>query len=303
MPIDNEIQEGAEDTQVDDTQEPAETAVQPDKESGAKVTRNEEDGTVKVEFMAKKTPRQQKRADRGESRYQEVAERARRAEEKAQELERKMAELAERAQRGPQTAPTDPYEARLSEIRQNQELVLNALRTAQDETTAKQLKERFDQLEAAKEQAREERLMRRIASERGQQQAPGATEEAIIRGEFPDVVTNERALRWAIGEYNRMVYQEGETWKPNLATTREAMRRAAEKFQLGRTVPAVSPSQQARYGAVPSQAGARSGGFDGRLTKEQQRMAVAMYPRLSENEAYAKWAQMFAKAEKEETAA
>uniref|UniRef100_A0A6J6A1B4 Unannotated protein n=1 Tax=freshwater metagenome TaxID=449393 RepID=A0A6J6A1B4_9ZZZZ len=123
--------------------------------------------------------------------------------------------------------------------------------------------------------------------QRSQQPQNGATEEAIIRSEFPDVLGNQNATLYAVGEYNRLV-AKGEP--RTLATSRKAMGMAAEEFGLRRpTMPAVSAAQQQRYGAVPAQAGVRTGS-EVRLDSSQKKMALARWPGDDEHVAYAKMA-------------
>jgi hypothetical protein len=115
-----------------------------------------------------------------------------------------------------------------------------------------------------------------------------------LRSEFPDVVSHQAAMGWARGTYYQML-AEGKP--PTLQTSREALAKAAERFSLRQpSMPAPSPGVQQRFGAVPSQAGARTSSNEVRLDASQKKMALARWPSLDEHDAYARMAGLMRKA-------
>ena len=278
--------------QVEETEEREE-----EEDDGKPQVAADDEGGVTVKVPERPT-RKDRRAQRGRDRYEEVAQEARRAREEAERYRREMDELRtqiargfDEVRRGPQRTEEDPYKSKLEDIRREQESIQSAFRagnvSSNDEI--ERLRRRYYELEDRRTEVIEERLESRIAQKYAQQEPRGGSHEAaVLQAEFPEVVADQRAMRYAVGLYQQYV-AEG---KPgNLTTSREVMRKAAERFGLGAPVipPQPSENQRLKYGAVPAQAGAKAAPSGVRLTKDQQRMAVAAYPSLSEEEAYTKW--------------
>lgn len=289
MPIPNEDAERPEGPAPEAPEAPEERQEERSDEPEQPQVSTNEDGTVAVQI--RKPSRAERRAERDPVRqYQTQIQRL----EQERELTRKeMAELRglvlrQNAYQQPtQQQGEDPYKAAVTNIRTEQEHIASMLRsgTVASEAEANRLRSRFYDLEDQKETLKEERLEQRFRQMQPQQQDPT---EAILRAEFDDVMNNPTAIQYAQGQYY-VLRAEG---KPqNLATAREAFRRAQEKFIAGRKLPPPSPAQQQRYGAVPAQAGARTASGEVKLNEAEKRMAKAMYPRMTEDQAYITWAQ------------
>jgi hypothetical protein len=186
----------------------------------------------------------------------------------------------------------DPGKKEIENIRREQELIQATLRSDQKlgEQEIDAMKRRFYELE---DKRMGSEIERRVAEKLAAQpkRDPGEDEARILLAEFPDVAQNQMAMTYARGLWYQM---QAEGRPSTLATSRQAMQQAAVKFGLtnGHTPPA-SESQQARYGAIPAQGGQKQSDGTMRLSRDQQRIAMARYPTLSEEEAYAKWAQKF----------
>jgi hypothetical protein len=279
-----------------------------DEAEGQPQVKADDEGGVTVQLPEKKS-RKERRAERGRDRYEELASRveraeaeARRSREEAEEVRRQAYRERQEVFRQPPAAPVkDNWKSQLDDIRREQESIQVAFRTGAitEQAEVERLKTRFYDLDERREELRYEKLKTEL-SQQIPQRREGEDEERILRSEFPEVVGHQQAVRFAIGLYNQMV-AEG---KPaTLATSKEAMRKAGERFGLYQaSAPPVPPSQQQKYGSVPAQAGARTSSTEIRLTREQQRIARAAYPQLEDNEAFAKWATMYEKSQRESEA-
>jgi hypothetical protein len=264
------------------------------------VKENEEDGSVTVgERPTRKERRGGRQAD-------EVAK----WREKAQDLERQVAQTRDEMQRELQRvhqriaqpqAGADPYEARIDSIHQEQESIQATFRGGNvDQATAERLRQRFYDLNREERGIERKRMREEVLNEvrPALQQRPGDGEEAIIRAEFPDVVGNQKALRYALGEYHRLTAEDEPA---TLATTRKAMQAAVKRFNLRpEQAPAVPGPVQQRYGAVSAQAGAGGSGNEIRLESAQKKMAVARWPQLDEHEAYRRMAALLRNSSRDE---
>lgn len=264
-----------------------------DKPAKPVVKEDENDGTVLVDLEPARKPRKQRREEHQDD---EVG----RIRAQLEDERRARAALEQQVARGFQTIEQrqqpveDPYKKRISSIREEQESIQTMLRTGAltDPNAVERARTRFYALMEEAEDLRDQRVVEMAARRTTQapQQQSAAAEEAIIRSEFPDVIGNPQAIRWATGEFYRLT-ASGEP--ATLATSRKAMQAAAETFKLRQpALPAVPPSQQQRYGAINGQAGARPAGAEVRLDKTQKKMALANWPQLEEHEAYARMARL-----------
>ncbi len=266
-----------------DPKEPAEPAV----------VATDDDGNVTV--------KRESRQDRRTKRYDELAREREEFRAKAERLEREVGEargMAQAAQaaiaaersRIQQSQQRDPWSAAISDIRGRQERIQAVLRSGQitTESEIEKLKAEYYAEEDKHRELLERRIVERVRGEVSQQHNPAEYEAQILRSEYPDVADHQKALEWATGFFRQMV-AEG---KPaNINTSRAALKAAGEKFGIIEpSVPAPSASQQARYGAVSAQAGGNGQSEGVRLDRSAQRMAMAMYPSLPEEEAFRKWA-------------
>lgn len=269
---------------------------------------SEEDGTATVDLGDDEKPDTSRRARRGGRQADEVARLRQENEQSRAELARLRAETQaalQGVQQRFQQAGEDPFKRQMANIRAEQESIQLAMRSTQmTEAQLNEKRQRFYELDDQANDLREQRVIQR-AQQVAQQAArspEGAGEEAIIRSEFPDVISHPQALAWAVGAYNQLV-AEGEP--RTLATSRKAMQKAAENPRFGlrqMTAPAPTATQQQRYGAMPIQAGARNGGSDISLDKAQMKMALARWPQLAaqdEKLAYAEMAKLLRQTERE----
>lgn len=263
--------------------------------------KEDDDGNVTVDLGTR--PARPSRRERRQENYDDL----RRAKDENEGLRSRMAaleaQLSARVQAVEQKLPQgdDPYEKQLGTIRQQQEMIQTVLRsgavTSQEET--ERLRRQFYELDAQGRKLDRDRvtdeLHERIKKE--QQPAAGQYEEQVLRAEYPDVIGHPQAMGYARGLYYTMV-AEG---KPaNLATSKEAMDKAAHRFNLRQPpLPVASAGQQAKYGAVPAQAGGRGTG-DIRLDPHDKKMALARWPQLDEHQAYAKMAALLQKSRERE---
>lgn len=270
------------------------------------VKANDEDGTKTVDLgdedPAPRKPRRERRAERQDDEVSRVraelaAERERRAVLESQ-VARGFQDLHQRVSQ-PQE---DPYRKRVASIREEQESIQTMIRNGAltDPAAVERARQRFYALNDEAEELAQERIITRATERMARQQPQQSTaaEEALIRSEFPDVLANQAATRFAVGEYHRLT-AKGEP--ATLATTRKAMQAAAEEFQIRRpTVPQLPPSQQQRYGAINAQAGARTSGTEIRLDKAQLKMAAARWPDLDEDQQAIRMSALLRNAEKDQ---
>lgn len=256
--------------------------------------------TVKADDEGNVEVRTETRKDRRAKRYDDLAREREEYRTRAERLEREVQEIRSQAaaamqmahmERARQAEPQkDPYKEAVEGIRREQERIQAILRSKEivDPNELQQLKTEYYGLEDRRIEALERRMLDRVRGEVARPRDPAEAEAHILQSEFPEVVANGSALRWATGLFHQMV-AEG---KPaNLTTSRAALKQASEKFGFSEVqAPPPSAAQQAKYGAVSAQAGA-NGAQDGiRLDKAAQRMALAMYPSLPEEDAFKKWA-------------
>ncbi len=265
-------------------------------------TTTEDDGSVSVKLPTRKEEREARkasfRADRDKDGELERLKSERESDRRELQELRGMV-MRQSSQQAPQSSGLqagDPYREEMESIRSEQEHLAGILRGGQiPETESKRIRDRFYSLEGRREEMFAERVQARV-----QRNAPAPAAdpiEVLVRTEFEDVMQHPQASQYARGVYMQL-RSEG---KPEtLATVREAFTKGAERFRLRQAaVPAPSPAQQQRYGAVSAQAGARQIPTEMRLTRDQQRMAQAAYPALTPDEAYGRWAEMFQRSQRE----
>ncbi len=283
----------------------------PDEEEKAKPPDVEEDGEggIVVREHVRK-PRKERRDDRQSSEIDRLRQENADFRNRQALLEQRVAQGFSQVERQIQVADADPYQARKQAVIDEQESIQTLLRSGAvtTEAAADKLKKRFYQLNDDMDNLREERIVQRArhASRQDSQPQNGAAEEAILRSEFPEVVPQQgmqptiqqqQALRWAMGEYQRLT-AKGEP--ATIATSKRALQAAAEEFGLRRApAPRVSAAQQQRYGAVPAQAGVASS-HEMRLNTAEQRMAQARWPELEPKAAFAMMAKLLRDAQKDE---
>lgn len=265
--------------------------------------KEDDDGNVTVDLE----PQRRTRRERRQEHYDEL----RRSRDELEAVRGRMAVLeaqlyARQQAPGQQQGPSrdEQYERALNGIRQQQEVIQAALRSGQvaQPDEVERLRRQFYDLDGQARKLDRDRLREELREdeERRRGSAPaGQYEETILRAEYPDVIAHAQAMRYATGLYYTMV-AEGKP--PNLATSRAAMERAAERFGLRQAaLPQASASLQQKLGAVPGQAGTK-GGNEVRLDASQKKMALARWPQLEEHQAYVKMAALLARSRESEQA-
>jgi hypothetical protein len=279
----------------------------PVKPEPAAVRENEEDGSVTVSDDNARPTRKERRGGR---QADEVA----RWRDQAQNLERQLQQTREEMQREIQrvhqriaqpAAGADPYESRIDSIHSEQESIQATMRAGNvDAATAERMRQRFYDLNREERTIERKRMREEVLNEvrpaLQQRQNDGQGEEAIMRAEFPEVIANQKALRYALGEYHRLTAEDEPA---TLATTRKAMMAAVKRFNLRpETAPAVAPAVQQRFGAVSAQAGAGGNAGETRLDTNQKKMAIARWPNIDEHDAYRRMAALLRNASRDEQA-
>ena len=309
----NQEEDDAPEQEPEDREEPEAGAAEPDDEGeGGEGKREpkvkikpEEDGGVTVEL-----PRRS-RTERRNNRVSRYTDEVKKLREENERVTRHLAELTAHVTRQqqqpyyqPQRQDADPYEQEVGHIRSEMETIQTALRSGavQNPTDIERARQRFYALDTRLRDLSDERIEKRVLERMRKEHAvrDGEHEEAVLKAEFPDVIQHQQAMQYARGEYFRLV-AKGKP--PTLATTREAMLAAAHEFGLRqRQLPAPTPAQQQRYGAVPQQAGARTTPGGVRLTTTDMKIAIARWPDDDEHVAYAKMDDLLQKAAKEGSA-
>lgn len=259
--------------------------------------KEDDDGNVTVELEPAPKPRATRR-ERREENYEEM----RRYRDEAETLRARVmaleAQTHQRLQQVEQRVPAgaDPYDRDLAEIRGQQELIQSALRSGSITSAeeVERLRRSFYDLDAKGRQLDRDRIKREVRDEmRKEGPKDGDYEERVLRSEYSDVIGHPAAVRYATGLYHTMV-AEGKA--PNLATSREAMEKAALRFNIRQApAPTLSAAHQARHGAVPAQAGTKNPG-EVRLDSSQKKMALARWPQVDEHVAYTKMAALLQRA-------
>lgn len=266
----------------------------------------DDDGNVAVSLPDDEKPRGTRR-DRRAARQDN--DEVRRLREGNESLTRQLNELhtavtARLAAPAPgQQQQGDPAQAALDDIRERQEMIQSAVRTAADPAAVERYRKQFYDLDRQRDKILLDHATQRAVQQIQSQQAPqaGNHEAAILRSEFPEVVGNQSAFQYAQGTYQQLVAEAQRDGKMvTLATAREAMTKAAERFGLRQAaMPASSQAQQQRFGSVSAQAGGRSSPHQITLNRDQQRMAVQAFPDLDEHAAFAKLSELLRKQARE----
>jgi hypothetical protein len=228
----------------------------------------------------------------------EIKERARKSEERVETLERQLAELrgavSVRQQQPvfmPAPTQTDPLEAELESLEQQQQLLLHSV---QNPNSSQEDVDKASKQWRKLERQRRELEVNSVLSKRQPQN--DVSEERIANqmlvSEFPEVFVNNEPMRLrAMAEMTDMLARG----KPkSIATAREACERVLTAAGLRKgKAPAPSASQQSRYTSVPSRAGTASSA-SGQYTPTQNVLRTARaytshIENLSDEERVRKW--------------
>lgn len=240
------------------------------------------------------------KAQRAQRRRERAAERERERKEQADRLARVEAELAqERAERArlagfvqalpaaQQQPGKDPYEAALDAVYEERH---NAYQSMQAELAAGKLDEKrskhYERISRDIEGKissihAEKAIATRVPAQR-QEQA-----QQVWVSKYPEVYNNRQAFQYA-----QATYQRRQALGENVTneTVDEIMAETLNTFKL-RGKPAPTQNDRARLSGIASSGGGGSGERSGgiQMTKDLRKMAVALYPELSEEKAVEKW--------------
>lgn len=299
----------------DDRDPKAQAAPAPKKDREKDVERAD-DGTVEVALSAEEdeeeddsgepAPRRESRSSR---RYREMEEQSRRAQEEARAAaeravaaERRAAELEAGRLQQQQSSDMDEELKRITQQRNNLAGLIEGRRRADGSFNATQ-EELADWDRQANELTDREWLARERKFRGGNQpvnpqQAAAIAHQQSLMSRYGDVMQNPQALLWARGQIAvRASRGERESWEMYDELATEARR----LFQIGggnghsqQRRPPPDDATKRRFSGMPANGRGTAGGGDDpgslRLTKEQQSMATALYPKLKPAEAYQKWA-------------
>lgn len=192
----------------------------------------------------------------------------------------------------PQPTPEEEeygrVEARLEEIREEKQLLWKVGQSETSPAELEKLAKRADKLESERELLAGRKAMLVYRTHKPvSQQTPQQIQLQVLQGKFQDVYNDERARVKAQAIFND-AQADGEKASPELLekalTKARAWQRAGYK-----TAPVVSQSLKLRTSGERS--GGPSTGADNRVrvTSDVTKWAKAMYPKLSEKEAVAKY--------------
>ena len=207
-----------------------------------------------------------------------------------------------------QQAPQNKLRSRLEKIWSQQETIQGMLSKSQDPSEIKRLKDQWYDLETEKTEVTHGHLREQLQAQQQQQNQGNARREdprvaaemVILSSEFPEIFKDTNALAIASSTYQRIksiALHRGENVNDTMRLQRQALAETAEILGMSSNGSGSnSDAVRARYGGLPSQAGAqRASHGEVRLTKEQQAMAYSMYPHLPENVALSRWADLWRK--------
>lgn len=228
--------------------------------------------------------RQQKRRERGKLRA-ELDELRQQREQDRQEYQRRLDEayrlVQQTSQRQhPTQQQTDPEDAELEQVQQQNTLLLQAWQALKEPTEA----QRTDFMRRAQELRNREtavhvrKQLRSVVPSQEQQQMHA--QQQFINARYPDVMSNDRARAWVDAEYRKRVV-EG---KPHhVDTLDEVMNDARRQWKIGPRQADASLTRKLQ--GMPS-----SGGGGGARSKStvtlsplEQRMADRMYPMIKDD--------------------
>jgi hypothetical protein len=249
-----------------------------------------------------KKSRRARRAERLRERLQKGEEAQRQAEELRRQIEEMRANQARleglvqgRLSAQPQTPQLDPYQQKLQQIEEQREMYrLQAAQEIEEKRWTPERKAYYNQIGDRLDQERVNTLVQRqLAQQLPQLQAQVQTTVAANTwaSRYPDVHTNERALRWAKSKYELEI-AEGKP--PTQETIERVYEETRAKFQTG-PKPKPSANERALFEGIPTQGNQKSAGpakgSGIKMTPELKRIARAAYPGMDPEQAYKKWVQ------------
>ncbi len=270
---------------------------------GADDADDREDPDARPEPDADDPPAPKPRKD---NRWQQMNERTTAAEERASRAEAQLSQtlaLLQERTRTPEPKKedaVDPLAEKLGRIKRERALLMREIQAGAGKFTKEQMDEIEKRAEALEEE-HVETLAERLVTKRGLGQPQTQVSEDVqllkgaLRMQYPDVLANPRAVAWARGYYQMEVAKgRADSGPQGMQLVIEAHQKAREALKTAPATPRTDPNAPARrvgMGAGPG-AGARDDAAPSGLTKEQKKMADALYGNEipDAKKRYEKWA-------------
>jgi hypothetical protein len=269
------------------------------------VEKEEEEEDPDAELDRERPNRAERRANRDRD-YRTIREQRAAAEAEAkvlrEELERSRAAMSALGQNRPEreTGPAPEVEALEKELKGTYD-AQERLNQEYDARVAAYTNARrampADELEKFKARAtdlrrQEVRIIRRIDDAADAPQRRAHEEQERIRSRAPDVFGDERARTWAAGRYNQRVAENPNVDRDQLF---QEVTEEARRVILGKRPPPDQAARQRASGMARGAGAAASGRSTIQMNGDMKKLARLRYPKLSEPDAYKKWAQTHGK--------
>jgi hypothetical protein len=259
-----------------------------------------EDESVEVAFDVPEEEVEQQKLSRDEkkrNRYREEQEGRIRAEAELDAMRRENERL--RAQPAPQPyasqhQPEDPIQKELDDVYERQTALQEAFaaRTQANNLTPEEHTKMLSQARKLDEKKQDLIATRAVQRANSGQQNPNASTQQMIQARYFDVVQNPNAYRWSLGRLQQRLAEGADN--RDMSVMDDVAEEARKKFRIGRYRNGAPPSDatRARHTGVPTgmttPPKAPPRGI--KMDKSMKRIALAMYPTLSPEQAYKEWA-------------
>ena len=226
-----------------------------------------------------------------QNRYREQMERAEAAERRAQEAEERLRRMEEqRHEYVPEPpAPEQKENARLKELYQQQDMMLQNFSARAKTLTPEQVEDYKRQSRQIDEQIQRERFKEWQQDSAPSQQSPQQQAMAYMAMKYSDVYGRKEMLSAANAHYDEQVFKGRQE---SLELLEESLQEARSKFGVGRKPP--TERERSRYTGGRTTRGNVTEPRDERIKMipEFRVLADNLYPHIEDpNERYNKWAQ------------
>ncbi len=195
---------------------------------------------------------------------------------------------------GPGAGGADPLDAEIQSLDEQQNALMRAIQVpGQTDTEVRGLVDSWKKIERHKRRL-EYRQFR--AAEKSDEPAPEQGNRQFVamtlEAEYPEIWASESMRLRARAE---MVELVGRGKPEGIATAREACQRVADRFGIGRRVPAPTDLERSRHSGIPARAGVAGNGSGNQYTPSKFEMSLAKAftkhrPGLSDEESWREWA-------------
>lgn len=241
--------------------------------------------------------REPSRKERRKNRFTEANARAEAAEARARQLEQENQRawqlLQRQPQQQPQTPEKDPLDDELEQIYREHELTLNEYnqKSRDGQLTPELERHYWNKAKDIEQRKIENRARKLLRKENIRPSDPNEAVRVMLNRRYADVLQIPGAKDWAQGYF----VQQRALGRPDTEDLLdESMAAARRQFgiQNGRR-PSPDQATRQRYTGVPVGGGANGSGESSQkivMTAPLRKLARLAYPKLSEREAYEKWA-------------